>query len=31
MRKTKYAVFLTEGERARLRTLIGRGGHRRGC
>lgn len=25
MRKTKYAVFLTEAERARLRTLIGRG------
>ncbi len=25
MRKTKYAVQLTEGERARLRTLIGRG------
>ena len=25
MRKTKYAVELTEGERARLRTLIGRG------
>jgi hypothetical protein len=25
MRKTKYAVALTEGERARLRTLIGRG------
>ena len=23
--KTKYAVFLTEGERARLHTLIGRG------
>ena len=25
MRKTKYAVALTEAERARLRTLIGRG------
>jgi hypothetical protein len=25
MRKTKYAVSLTEAERARLRTLIGRG------
>ena len=25
MRKTKYAVMLTEAERARLRTLIGRG------
>ena len=25
MRKSKYAVFLTEAERARLRTLIGRG------
>lgn len=25
MRKTKYAVLLTEEERARLRTLIGRG------
>lgn len=25
MRKTKYAVYLTEGERARLRTLIGSG------
>ena len=25
MRKTKYAVVLTEAERARLRTLIGRG------
>lgn len=25
MRKTKYAVYLTEAERARLRTLIGRG------
>jgi hypothetical protein len=25
MRKTKYAVFLTEAERARLRTLIGCG------
>ena len=25
MRQTKYAVALTEGERARLRTLIGRG------
>ena len=25
MRKTKYAVALAEGERARLRTLIGRG------
>jgi hypothetical protein len=25
MRKTKYAVFLTEAERARLRTLIGSG------
>jgi hypothetical protein len=25
MRKTKYAVFLTEAERARLRTFIGRG------
>jgi hypothetical protein len=26
MRKTKYAVFLTEAARARLRTLIARGG-----
>jgi hypothetical protein len=25
MRKTKYAVYLTEAERAQLRTLIGRG------
>src|SRR5262245_46917758 len=25
MRQTKYAVYLTEAERARLRTLIGRG------
>ena len=25
MRKTKYAVYLTEGERAHLRTLIGSG------
>ena len=25
MRKTKYAVYLTEGERAQLRTLIGSG------
>ncbi len=25
MRQTKYAVFLTEAERAQLRTLIGRG------
>jgi len=25
MRQTKYAVFLTEADRARLRTLIGRG------
>ena len=25
MRKTKYAVHLTEAERARLRTLVGRG------
>ena len=26
MRQTKYAVYLTEAERARLRTLIGSGG-----
>ena len=25
MRKTKYAVDLTEAERAQLRTLVGRG------
>ena len=31
MRKTKYAVYLTEAERARLRTLIGAGRPRRGC
>lgn len=31
MRKTKYAVALTEAEPARLRTLIGRGKGRHGC
>ena len=32
MRQTKYAVYLTEAERAQLRTLIGRGeAPRPGC
>lgn len=30
MRRTKYAVRLSEAERAHLRTLVGRGMARRG-